>query len=301
MHVRALLNLDSGTLRTADIEDLAARIDEAFPERGHSVETLPVHAREFDKALEESMESPADVVLVAGGDGSVSAAAAACYRHGKILAVLPAGTMNLFARSLDIPLNLEDAIPALAGGDVGRCDIALVNGRPFIHQYSVGLHPNMAEERKNYSYNSRITKMLASLTAMLAQFSRPPAFNVTMTLSERRSNQVLSALAVFNNPLGPGHMPYADRLDSGVLGIYTAGVLSRAAYLKLSADLIAGSWSSNADLREARTERIVLEFSALRRRTSSALIDGELVALERHVEIRLEPQGLKVLRPNRDR
>jgi diacylglycerol kinase family enzyme len=136
---------------------------------------------------------------------------------------------------------------------------------------------------------------------MLAQFSRPPAFNVTMTLSERRSNQVLSALAVFNNPLGPGHMPYADRLDSGVLGIYTAGVLSRAAYLKLSADLIAGSWSSNADLREARTERIVLEFSALRRRTSSALIDGELVALERHVEIRLEPQGLKVLRPNRDR
>lgn len=301
MRIHALLNKESGTLRTVDLADLAGNIERSFVEQGHAIEIMPVKASDFDRSLEQSAESgEADTILIAGGDGSVSAAAAACHHNDKILGVLPAGTMNLFARSLGIPLDLDEAIGALARGTVGTSDIALVNGRPFVHQFSVGLHPNMAEERRRHSYRSRLTKMLASLNALLAQFRRPPAFQLTMELPDRRSSHLLSALSVSNNPFGPGHMPYADRLDSGQLGIYTAGVLSRGAYLRLTADLFAGTWPSNEDLVEERSDRVTLEFSALRRRTSSALIDGELTKLERHVEIRCVSGGLRTLLPARE-
>jgi len=300
MRVDALLNVESGTLRTADVSGLADRMTKAFGEQGHEIGIKPVCGADFSRSLQESAVSNADVILIGGGDGSVSASATACYRHDKILGVLPAGTMNLFARSLGIPLDLGQAVEVLARATAGRCDIALANDRPFVHLFSVGLHPNMAEERQRYSYTSRLAKMFASLNALLAQFRRPPAFQVTMNLPDRQTRHLLSALSVSNNPFGPGHMPYADRLDTGVLGIYRAGVLSRPAYLRLAADLFAGSWPSNGDLEEECSERVTLDFAALRRRTSSALIDGELVKLDRHVEIRCVPGGLRALIPARD-
>src|SRR5690606_18763132 len=109
-----------------------------------------------------------DVVLAGGGDGTVSAAAGALMETGKALAVLPAGTMNLFARGLGIPLDLEDAVAALATGTVRAVDIATVNGRPFIHQFSVGLHSELIQRREAMSYSSRPGKIRASVMAAIA-------------------------------------------------------------------------------------------------------------------------------------
>jgi diacylglycerol kinase family enzyme len=65
-----------------------------------------------------------DVMLAAGGDGTVSTAAGIALATGMPLAVLPAGTMNLFARALQLPLDLSAAMEAIAGGEIGAVDIA---------------------------------------------------------------------------------------------------------------------------------------------------------------------------------
>ena len=67
--------------------------------------------------------------MVGGGDGTISFAAAAAARCGKTLGILPLGTMNLFARSLGMPLEMRAAAEAIAAGEKVAVDIGEVNGR----------------------------------------------------------------------------------------------------------------------------------------------------------------------------
>ena len=107
-------------------------------------------ADEIEAALAKAAASRADVVLAGGGDGTISAAAAALMGKKKALAILPAGTMNLFARSLGIPLSLDAAVEAFADGEVRAVDVASANGRPFIHQFSIGMHAKMVRHARQH-------------------------------------------------------------------------------------------------------------------------------------------------------
>ena len=81
--------------------------------------------------------------MVGGGDGTISAAAAAAARSGKTLGILPLGTMNLFARSLGMPLGHAGAAEAIAGGEKGRGRHRRGERPLFVHHVTLGLHARM--------------------------------------------------------------------------------------------------------------------------------------------------------------
>jgi undecaprenyl-diphosphatase len=105
---------------------------------------------------------------VAGGDGSVAAAAEVALEHGLPLAVVPAGTLNHFARDvgLDTPQAAADAVVA---GEAVQVDVAEVNGTPFLNTSSIGAYPEMVRRRDAMS--GRLGKWLA-LTVATAQVLR---------------------------------------------------------------------------------------------------------------------------------
>ncbi|MBB3083596.1 bifunctional phosphatase PAP2/diacylglycerol kinase family protein [Geodermatophilus sabuli] len=97
--------------------------------------------------LEEAARSGrARALGVAGGDGSVAAAAAAAVEHGLALAVLPAGTLNHFARDVGVH-TLEHAAEAVVAGQAVDVDVAEVNGTPFLNTASIGSYPEMVRRR----------------------------------------------------------------------------------------------------------------------------------------------------------
>jgi diacylglycerol kinase family enzyme len=150
MRFVGILNSDGGTLRTTDMVAFVAMAETIFVEAGHTLDCRMVPGSELGAALERALgDNEVDAILAGGGDGTISAAAAACFAANKPIAVLPAGTMNLFARSLGVPLQLEAALRALAAGSVGAVDIATANGRPFVHQFSVGLHSRLVRIRNS--------------------------------------------------------------------------------------------------------------------------------------------------------
>ena len=115
MKVLALLNRDGGTLKTTDLDWLRTLIEDEFKMHGHQIEIAICSGDAIVDSIREAVDRPdLDILLVGGGDGTVSAAAAACAQTQTALAILPAGTMNLFARTLQIPLGLEQAVAALA-------------------------------------------------------------------------------------------------------------------------------------------------------------------------------------------
>jgi undecaprenyl-diphosphatase len=97
--------------------------------------------------LREAARSGRAVALgVAGGDGSVAAAAAVALEHGLPLAVVPAGTLNHFARDLGVETP-EEAAAAVEEGRAVSVDVAEVNGTPFLNTASIGAYPDMVRRR----------------------------------------------------------------------------------------------------------------------------------------------------------
>ena len=296
MHIIAVLNRDGGTLRTMDLDAFCDDARARFAAHDHQLECWVVAGDAVEAALRQAATSAGvDAIMAGGGDGTISAAARIAYETGMPLAVLPAGTMNLFARALNMPLVLEEALEAIAGGTVGAVDIATANDRAFVHQFGVGIHARLVRIRENMTYGSRAGKMLASLRAIGAAAINPPRFEAEFHTSEGAERRRVSGIAISNNPLGEGHI-HADRLDAGVLGIYIAAPVSTSELLRLSMDLFMGTWRESPMVSERAVDQVTLHFPK-RKRGAHAVIDGELIALDRSVMLKLHPQALKVILP----
>lgn len=296
MHIIAVLNRDGGTLRTMDLDAFTAEAVAAFARHGHQLDCEVVAGSKVEAALRKAATSAGvDAVLAGGGDGTISTAAAIAYETGMPLAVLPVGTMNLFARALKVPLVLSEALEAIAAGEIGAVDIATANDRPFVHQFGVGIHARLVRIRENMSYGSRVGKMLASLRAIGAAAVNPPQFDAEIHTRKGVETRRVSGIAVSNNPLGDGQI-HADRLDAGMLGVYVAGPVSTSALLKLAADVFIGTWRDSPAVSEKEVAEVTLHFPK-RKRGAHAVVDGELIKLERSVTLKVHPGKLKVVLP----
>ncbi len=299
MRIRAILNRDGGTLRTLDVDRIAASLTAALDASGHQATVASVAGRALAAALTEAAgEDATDCILIGGGDGSVSLAASLCWKTGKVLGILPAGTMNLFARALAIPLAIDQAISALAASTVHEADICTVNGHCFVHQVAIGMQPRMLELRRAIPYASRMGKISASLKAALRTVVAPPVFRARLKTDRHDNVLSCSMLAVSNNIYGEGHLPYADGPDQGTLGIYASPPLSLMMNLRLARDMLLGRWTRTEHVLSQTTDRVSVEILS-KTKGRSMSVDGELVPLEPVLDIRLHALGLKVLCPNR--
>jgi diacylglycerol kinase (ATP) len=93
-----------------------------------------------------------DVLLVAGGDGTVQAAAEALRGRKELLSIIPLGTANNVARSLGIPINIPAATALAFSGKESPMDLAEVNGQLFVSVAGIGLssviHESIPKEKK---------------------------------------------------------------------------------------------------------------------------------------------------------
>jgi diacylglycerol kinase family enzyme len=297
MRFIGILNRDGGTFRATDMADFVERAAAIFEEAGHSLECRVVEGKKLIKELERAASDPdADVVLAGGGDGTISSAAATCFHAKKPLAVLPAGTMNLFARTLRVPLNLEEALRAIAAGRLFEVDIATANGRPFVHQYAVGLHARLVRLREELPYQNRWQKIIANVRSVGGALSKQLRFQVDIVTAQGREQRIASGVSVSNNLLAEGHIPFADAVDGGMLGVYLVKPMSRAEALTLIARMMIGRWKDHSRVSEREVREVTLTFPK-RKRTARALVDGELIPLPARVELKTHPGALKVFAP----
>ena len=297
MRFDVVLNRDGGTLRSRDLDAFGAALSAVLEAAGHAVAVSVVAGAEIEAALDAAASGEAEIVMAGGGDGTVSAAAARLAGGDKALAVLPAGTMNLFARSLGIPADLDRAVAAFASGRVRAVDVAEADGRVFVHQFSVGLHTKLIRLREKASFRSRHGKMLASLRAGIGAFLRPPRLAAALDIDGREFVVRASGVAVTCNLLGEGRrLPYARHPDGGVLGVYVTRARRRRDLAGLALGVLLGRWRRNAQVDLYRGREVSLRLLAHHRRFGCA-IDGELAELGTVTRLRIRPGALKVLVP----
>ena len=117
----------------------------AFRLREAGIRLTSAHAIRDPKQLvptvKEAVRSGAPMVIVGGGDGSLSCAVDELVNRDCVFALLPLGTANSFARTLGIPLDLDGAIATIVNGKRRRVDLGVIDGDYFANSAAIGLSP----------------------------------------------------------------------------------------------------------------------------------------------------------------
>jgi diacylglycerol kinase (ATP) len=163
----------------------------------------------------QAVQEQYDLVIAAGGDGTVSAVAQGLFGTNVPLGIIPIGTYNNIARSLGIPNTIDEALAVLVNGRRWRIDSATANGVPFMEVAGVGLDARLfpfAEQIKSGKWYQAIQ------AARMLRYYRPRKVRIDLPNGEQIMRRPLMAL-VANMPyfgVGFAVAPLA-RPDSGQL------------------------------------------------------------------------------------
>ncbi len=298
MRVSVILNPGSGSLRDTEIDVLEQTLRGALSDNGFELVSWHADDELVTVSLQNALAHTPDCLMIAGGDGSVSAAARVAWSNRKVLAILPGGTMNLYSRTLGLPLDIIECAAAYRQTRIVDVDVATADDQLFLHQFTVGLHARAVRLRNTMTYGSRISKIMASIRAFARVVFRPPRIIVELKADKNiMGTRTVSALSITNNVFGSGHIPYADIPDGGVLGVYFTDPIKFYAAVRLVIDTIMGATENNPDMHDTDAKEVTLNFLRKRGR-DTGMLDGEIFPLQKSLHLKIHPKSLRVLLPD---
>ena len=290
--VTCILNCRAGSQEAAKGQAL---IEQLAAEHGRQVRVVVCGAGEDLGALARQACETGGVVAAGGGDGTISAVAAAVLDTDLTLGVLPMGTLNHFAKDLGIPLELEQAIRTLFTGTDKRVDVGEVNGRIFLNNSSVGLYPQIVRERENLQRHGQ-SKWVAFAHASVHVLRHGVSLHVRLE-DDRDGARELDTPFLFigNNPYEITGLEIGKRtrLDCGTLWLCTAPRASRAKLLVLALGALLGR-VDDADLTRREVKEALIR---TRRRHLHVARDGEVSVMRTPLHYRIRPGALRVVVP----
>ena len=212
--------------------------------------------------LDQVLAAGHDLVVVGGGDGTVSFAAGFFAGTGTVLGVLPLGTANDLARTLEIPAGLDPACAALADGKVVDIDLGRANGEPFLNVASVGLSVGVTE-----SLSPRLKRRLGPLAygvAAVRAYARHKPFRARLEfpLEDHETLELddMLQVAVGNGRhYGGGNAvsPTAG-IDDHTLDIYAIPGAPLREHVRIARLLKDGSFVERNDVHHFTTQQVRL-------------------------------------------
>ena len=226
--------------------------------------------KEGEDAAALARDANAEVLAMAGGDGSLAPVAAVAIERDTPFVCVPFGTRNHFAR--DLGLDRNDPIGALRAfkGTERRIDLGRANDRPFLNNVSLGLYARLVHRREHHR---RRREALARVRAWATLITHRAPLGITIDGEAVETRLVLVAnnRYVIDFPT----VGERERLDEGKLYLYVTA----------------------SDQTERSGERFVVDAAAGK---LEAAVDGEPGVLETPIDFRIEPRRLRVLVPPPD-
>lgn len=270
------------------------KLQSLFEEHGIEADVRLLAHGDLRAAMDEALASKPDAVMVAGGDGTINAAASRLAGTGIPLGVLPMGTYNHFAKDLGLPLEITDAIKLIATGKIKAIDLGEVNGRIFINNSSLGAYTDLVEARENTL--ASLPKRFANFLAFLKVLKRWPLINVKLEFDGQCIIRTTPFVFVGNNEYTMNLFKVSLRsaLDGGALWIYTVKTTSFIGLLRLFWRSIINrlEQSRNFESYAAKEFKVIPYRNHVR-----VALDGEVVRMETPLHYRIRPRDLLVFVP----
>jgi diacylglycerol kinase family enzyme len=241
----------------------------------------------------DAVAGGADVIGMAGGDGSQALVASVAAEHDVAHVCIPAGTRNHFA--LDLGLDRDDVVGALdafAEGIERRIDLATVNGRVFVNNVSLGVYAEVVQSDE-YRDAKRQTTM-ARLPELLGPEAAPFDLHYDGPDGTRRDGDQI--IQVSNNPYvltSLSGFGTRERLDTGELGVASVHVERDVDVARFVALEAAGHLSRFEGWTSWATPRFQVDSSA----PVAAGVDGEALRLDPPLVFEAWPSAVRVRIP----
>jgi diacylglycerol kinase family enzyme len=254
-----------------------------------------VAGAELEERVREAVEQGASRILIAGGDGSIGTAAARIVGTECELAVVPAGTLNHFARDIGIPVELAEAVEVASGTVTTTVDIGRVSERVFLNTSSLGVYVTFVRVRDRLE--RWLPYRLASIVASIRAFTVFPTIRVDLEIEGKAQT--------FRTPLifiGVGERELqlpklGSRVKNGDRKLHVIAVRGRrrARLLATALEAVARGVETAAQNPELDSYLVDKCTLYLRRRRATISLDGETVVLAPPLEYRVDRDALRIV------
>ncbi|MBB5709122.1 diacylglycerol/lipid kinase family protein [Sphingomonas xinjiangensis] len=263
-----------------------------FDELDYLVDAYAVDdPRKLDQVVTEALRSDPEVLILGGGDGTISCMVDLIVGKGVKLGVLPLGTANSFSRSLGIPLDVNGAVDVIVNGAPRRIDLGMIGDDYFANAAAIGLSPKIAETVPHLL--KRWFGRAGYLSWATLQFVRFKPFTLIVGSGADAQRLKVVEVRISNGPFHGGtELVESAQLDSGQIVVQAVkGPLKRR---------LVHNWAASALRLKTRHEDVV-EFSgtSLEIATEPPLpisIDGEVLA-HTPTTARIAPGVIEVMAP----
>jgi diacylglycerol kinase family enzyme len=278
-------------------------IEQRLSQAGRRFELLPVDdpsqlAATARHALKLAIENDGIVVAV-GGDGTLSAVSEVVLGSGVPFGILPQGTFNYFGRTYGISQNTEAALACLLDAVIQPVDTGMLNGRTFLVNASLGLYPQLLEDRETYKRRYGRSRLIALWSALVTLMHAHRSLKVQIDLEgQPRRHLTTPTIVVGNNALQLEQLGF-DQVDEierhhlvamtsrsrGTLALY--GLLIRGLLRRMgeAEDVISFGFDTMT-VRPGRT-----------RKRLKVAMDGEICWMNAPLTFRVAPDKLPLLVP----
>ena len=272
----------------------AEEVDRALRKAG-CFDVRDVAPNEVTQAVQRAIERGATRVAAVGGDGTISAAAAAVARTDVELVVIPAGTLNHFARDYGIPHDLDAACANATSRHVVDADVGWVNGRLFLNTSSVGAYANFVRVRERLE--PRVGYWVASAISLARTLARMHAFQVRF---ETEGVQRLYSTPIVFVGVGQRELrlpTLGNRVEGGRSGLHVMVVRGRTRARLLALTFAAAARGTRAVTGTPQLDGYLVRECTIEQRHSTVAVDGEIVKMDSPLNYELGRGALRLVVP----
>lgn len=299
-----VLNVGSGSNDAGAVRGIIEGVlSEAGREHLVRVVEDPTQLHDIARHTVEQARSRGGVVVVAGGDGTINAVAQETLGSGCPFGVLPQGTFNYFSRVHGIPPDTADAARLLLTARAHPVQVGLINERVFLVNASLGLYPQLLEDREAYDRQfgrNRLVAFWSGLVTLLREHRQ-----LRLLIEHRGETRDLRTPTLFvgNNRLQMEELgiPEAPLLEQGLLVAITLRPVATLTMLGLVARGAFGQLGDADSISRFAFNHITVT-PAMRYATRRVKVatDGEIIWLQAPIKFRVSPEPLYLLKPEPD-
>lgn len=291
-----IFNANAGTALATGITEAA--LAQMFASQGLAAHIDADAGRPMAERIEQALASPADTIVAAGGDGTITALGGAMLGSGKSLAILPLGTVNALAKDLRIPLDTSAAVTALAQSVEQQIDVGEVNGRFFLHKVVIGLIPGMAAGREHIRTMPGVSAKVGFMRYFFRRLARNRRIAIAIDAGDTGQPRVerVQAVAVASNSYdeGFGRFFARERLDGGTLTLYVLKRFGFVDFVRLTSGMLVGRWHQDEALQVQSVGAVTIDSH---KGLLKVMFDGEIETLATPLHFTIRPKALTVLAP----
>ncbi len=297
MEIILIYNSKSGSSNIITKDTILKKLMDHFGDK-YKINILDARENKLKDHIEAAGKGNIKMVIIAGGDGTISSYIESIINYKLTLGVIPEGTFNNFAGDCNIPSKLDDALKVIADNNIIEIDAVKVNDKYFVNNSSIGLYVHSVKIRERNQEQYSLNKFSAMLLAMVRVFYFFPMVYIEIKSKEFKSKIKTPFVFIGNNEYEFDLLSLGARksLNEGKLYVYYSKCKYRFCLIKIGFKALFGALKNEKDFIAESVKEFTIHS---KKRKITVAADGEIFKINTPLHYQIIPKAIKLIVPKK--